>query len=44
MSDAPVYSTPLSRKRLSCGRRPLTANMFPTEEFDVPMEPERWAV
>ena len=41
MSDAPVYSMPLSRKRLSWGRRPLTANMLPTEEFEVPMLPER---
>ena len=44
MSDAPVYSIPLSRNRLSCGRRPLTANMLPTEEFEVPMPPERWPV
>src|ERR1700728_684679 len=44
MSEAPVYSTPLSRKRLSCGRRPEMENMFPTDEFEVPMLPERCAV
>ena len=42
--DAPVYSIPFSRKRLSCGRRPETENMLPTEEFEVPVLPERWLV
>ena len=44
ISEAPVYSMPLSRKRLSCGRRPETENMLPTEEFEVPVPPERWLV
>jgi hypothetical protein len=43
ISDAPVYSTPFSRKRFSCGLRPETANMLPTTEFDVPTVPERSA-
>ncbi len=41
ISEAPVYSMPLRRKRLSWGRRPETENMLPTEEFEVPTPPER---
>src|SRR5580698_4514371 len=44
MSDAPVYSIPFSRKRLSCGRRPDTEYILPTDELDVPTPPERWVV
>ena len=40
-SEALVYSTPLSRKRFSCGLRPDTANIFPTTEFEVPIPPDR---
>src|SRR5437870_9347949 len=38
-SAAPVYSTPLSRKRFCCGRLPETAKLFPVVEFDVPVPP-----
>ena len=32
--EALVYSTPFSRKILSCGLRPETENMFPSAELD----------
>ena len=44
MSEAPVYSMPLRRNRLSCGRRPETEYMLPTDEFEVPTPPERCVV
>ena len=44
ISEALVNSIPFSRKRFSCGRRPETANIFPTTEFEVPIPPARWEV
>ena len=32
---------PFSKNKFSCGRRPDTANIFPTAEFDVPTPPDR---
>src|SRR5579884_4178067 len=39
ISASPVYSTPFSRNRFSCGRRPDTANMFATAELETPTPP-----